>query len=125
MISPIINDQFKLLQQLHGASMRELPNGVVVTVPDVPLEPAGQWNKVKTVAHILAPVGYPQAKPDCFWVESDIRLASGAMPANSAINNTIGPPLLWFSWHVARWNPNTDTLKTYLNVVRERLRTPR
>jgi hypothetical protein len=126
MIPPIVQAQFEDLRRTHkDASVREHGNGIVIVIPDVELLPNGRWNKSKATVRILAPAGYPQAKPDCFWVDQDVRLAGGGMPANAAFNDQVGEHLLWFSWHVAQWNPNVDTLKTYLNVVRDRLRQPR
>ena len=126
MIPPIVQSQFLELQRNYkDAQMREHGNGVVITIPGVELLPKGHWNKDNATVRILAPAGYPQAKPDCFWVDQDVRLAGGGVPVNTAFNDQVGENLLWFSWHVGRWNPNVDTLKTYFNVVRERLRQPR
>jgi hypothetical protein len=75
--------------------------GWVIKIADTPL-PAG-WNKQSTHIFIVAPQGYPFAKPDCFWADPDLRLANGNLPQNSQMNNPIpGVPdsLLWFSWHV-------------------------
>jgi hypothetical protein len=78
------------------------------------------------VIKFIAPVGYPLSRPDCFWADVDLRLTSGSMPQNSA-NNPIPHRVenhLWFSWHLASWNPNSDNLLTYLNVIKRRLAVP-
>lgn len=103
------------------ASARLVGDGVtLVTVPDVVL-PAG-WNQDTTTVYFLAPSGYPMAKPDCFWADATLRLASGAMPQSSGMNPPTGiaQHLTWFSWHVGNWNPVTDTLLTYVRVIQDR-----
>jgi hypothetical protein len=86
------------------------------------------WNRSIVTIIFLAPPGYPAAQPDCFWVEPEepggIRLANGATPEGSNDTNPIpgiGPRGTWFSWHLQHWNPNCDTLLTYLNVIKQRL----
>lgn len=94
----------------------------VVTVPDIELPPG--WNKPRTTVYFIAPVGYPMAKPDCFWADPDLRLASGSMPASSGHNAGEGVPpgSVWFSWHANTWNANKDTLLGYLGMIVGRLR---
>jgi hypothetical protein len=29
---------------------------------------------------------------------------------------------LWFSWHLQGWNPNRDTLSSWMNTIADRLR---
>jgi hypothetical protein len=96
--------------------------GLVVRVPSVAL-PAG-WSKPSTSVILVAPQGYPFAKPDCFWTDSDLRLANGNLPQNAQPNNPIpglAEPVLWFSWHVDPWNPNRDDLVTWFTLIRQRL----
>jgi hypothetical protein len=123
MISPLIQAQFDALQKEHPeARMEQGSGGMIISIPNMTLEPAGKWNKPTTTVRILAPPAFPQAKPDCFWVDQDVRLASGGLPQNAQPNSQLGSNLLWFSWHVQKWNPNVDTLQTYLRVVLNRLR---
>lgn len=95
-----------------------------VLIGDITL-PAG-WNQRSTSVVIELPVGYPIAAPDCFWADPTLRLASGAMPQNAALNANYGggEARLWFSYHPSRWNPNVDDLVRYVNVVRKRLQQP-
>jgi hypothetical protein len=118
----ITQEQIQELEQtFHGTSSSQLPDGsVVITVPNVEL-PAG-WNSPTTTVRFVAPVGYPNSKPDCFWTDANLRLASGQIPQNTGPNplpNHNGQ-LLWFSWHTQRWSPNFDSLLTYFRVVRNR-----
>jgi hypothetical protein len=97
-------------------------SGALVTVPEIGL-PAG-WNKTSSAIRFLAPQGYPFAKPDCFWADGDLRLASGAIPqASNASNPVPGDDTagLWFSWHTDHWNASRDDLLTWLASIRERL----
>lgn len=105
-----------------GARAEARPDGtVLVTMPSIPLSAA--WNERTTTVHFLVPIGYPMAKPDCFWAASHLRLACGTMP--QATNLTPIPdesaPHLWFSWHVSQWNPMSDTLLTYARVIQARM----
>ena len=125
---PIVEEQMKeLREKWPGASYERLGNGTaVVVVPGVPL-PNGNWSRKDTTVRFVAPVGYPHARPDCFWADGDLRLASGATPQASNTGNLIPglancPPVLWFSWHVAQWDPNRNTLVTYLNAIRDRFK---
>jgi hypothetical protein len=128
MIHPHINDDFASLRAvIPDASIQDLPDGTAwVTVPSVRLLPSGAWNADTTSVSFIAPAGYPQARPDCFFADAGLRLASGALPKNSNIQAAPNVPgqYLWFSWHVNQWDPNKDNFITYLNVIKKRLRTP-
>ena len=120
-----LEEQFHLLlTAFPGSRLENLSNGAAaITVPDVSLPPG--WSKSKTHVYFVAPAGYPFAKPDCFWADGDLRLASGATPqatGNNAFPVPAPTPLLWFSWHLAQWDPNRDTLLTYLYGIRGRFR---
>ncbi|MES2523233.1 MAG: E2/UBC family protein [Gemmatimonadota bacterium] len=105
-----------------GASAAARPDGtVLVTIPTIPLSAA--WSVRTTAVQFLVPVAYPMAQPDCFWAAPDLRLVPGTMPMNTNLTPIPGEsaPQLWFSWHVARWNPVTDTLLTFARVIQARL----
>lgn len=112
----------QLRHKFPGAAGEALPDGtVLVSVPNIAL-PVG-WNQISTAVRFLAPVGYPTARPDCFFADGTLRLANGGMPANTNVQQLPGGAevCVWFSWHVAAWNPATDTLVTYLRVIVDRL----
>jgi hypothetical protein len=114
------------LEALHrafpGATLTPLPDGTtLVTVPNVPLPPG--WNQSATGIRFIAPVGYPMARPDCFW--ADVGLA---LEKPIALTNAQPNPLphgqgtgLWFSWHLQGWDPLKDSLMTWIRVVEQRL----
>lgn len=129
---PQIEAQF---QELRGrfADLRywDLADGsTLFEVPRQPLRPAGAWNKQETAILFAAPLGYPQARPDCFWADDDLRLSGGAMPTNTGLQSIPNAPpeigqRLWFSWHVTSWDLQKDTLSTYVEVIRQRLKEAR
>lgn len=92
---------------------------LIVEVPDVVL-PAG-WSMRSTIVRWVLSPGYPAAQPDCFFADADLRLANGAMPVNSGLQQLQGRQLLWFSWHVQGWRPGRDDLVSYLRFIESRL----
>lgn len=114
----------ELRQRYAEVCTQPLPGGAtLVTIRSV-LLPAG-WSKTSTSIRFLVPAGYPFAAPDCFWADNDLLLAGGRTPCNSGNNNTIPETAesgLWFSWHLQGWNPNRDSLSSWMNTIVERLR---
>ena len=118
--------QFQLLEkQYPGSELHPAPGGIwLVRVPGVPIPPG--WNQTATAVWFIVPAGYPSANPDCFYADPSLRLAGGGMPGASGMQvlpNT-GAQHMWFSWHVAGWNPTRDSLLTYVRVIRDRLNRP-
>jgi Prokaryotic E2 family E len=96
--------------------------GHVITLPQFGL-PAG-WNKSTCRVCFVAPQGYPYAKPDCFWTDHDLRLASQpGVPRNTGTNGATPElaAMLWFSWHTDQWNANRDDLLSWVASIRRRL----
>jgi hypothetical protein len=123
----IVDEQIQQLEAAWpGTTHAPLPSGAsLIKIPELKLPPG--WSRASSAIRFLAPIGYPHAKPDCFWADHGLRLANGAMPNAANENNPIPeapsePMGLWFSWHVAQWNPNRDTLLTFLNVIQDRFR---
>jgi hypothetical protein len=125
-MSPV-EQQFQILKHSMPDAVIHAPGdgSNVITIPSLQL-PVG-WNKTHTQIVFIAPVGYPLARPDCFWTDVDLRLANGAVPQNTSANPIPNFPgqFWWFSWHLASWNPNNDNLLTYLNVIKRRLSDPK
>ena len=97
---------------------RELPDGSVIVTTTMTL-PAG-WNKAQTQVWFVLPVAFPNAQPDCFFADYDLRLANGAQPVNSGFQALDAHQLLWFSWHLASWNPARDNVDTYVRFIERR-----
>ncbi len=122
----VFEQHLKLLTDRYGpVETVNRPDGTKLIKLTLPV-PSG-WNKSSSTIWFVVPVGYPAAKPDCFWADNDLRLTSGGQPANSSYgNNSHGAqPGLWFSWHVGPWNPNRDDLITYVHVIENRLQEAR
>lgn len=125
-MGPLDKQMAVLTDRFAGAVHRSLPSGAgLVTVPSVTL-PAG-WSKEETSVRFLVPNGYPYAQLDCFWAEENLRLANGQVPQNAnvmAIADS-GEQGMWFSWHITSgWDPNVDTLSSWMNSIIDRLRRP-
>ncbi len=115
----------ELSARYPGVQAACLPSGTtLITVPGVRLP--GGWTKERTTIRFLVPLAYPYAALDCFWADTDLRLAGDRIPANANVNNPIPEAAangLWFSWHLAQpWNPNRDSLSSWINSVNDRLR---
>lgn len=127
-MSAIFERQFVELGARFGAvEQRRLPDGTtLVIVPAVPL-PSG-WSATHTSVRFVVPSGYPFAALDCFWADDGLLLAGGVLPqasnANYAVPGT-NETGLWFSWHLTgAWDPNRDTLSSWMNTIIDRLRRP-
>ena len=123
---PVLERHFARFQERYDAAeIRELPSGAaLITVPDIPIPPG--WNTDIATIRFIAPVGYPNAQPDCFWTLPAMQLSDGTVPTNS---NTSQIPettddWFWFSWHVGsgQWKPNRDDLLTYFSVLMSRFK---
>jgi len=113
-----VRDRFpdaELVTAEDGSTRLELP---VVALP------AG-WSQATTGVTILVPPGYPTTRPDCFFADATLRLASGQDPASSGIQPLGAAPRRWFSWHLESWNPLVDDLSKFVRLVERRLRDPR
>jgi hypothetical protein len=122
----IFDEQFiELKKSYPNTEARNDGTGAMnITVPNLDL-PDG-WSKRQANLYFKVPVGYPVSRPDCFWVDPDIRLANGNMPKNSNMQ-PLPPeqtPKLWFSWHAEQWQPSRDSLKTYIQIMLNRLKVP-
>ncbi len=120
----LLDEQFEILKgELPEATLTKLPSGAaLIEIKNFDI-PTG-WNRSKIILRFIAPVGYPFGKPDCFWADPDLRLGNGTVPQNTGSNPMPGVPgqYLWFSWHLAQWNPNKDNLSTYVHVIENRFK---
>jgi hypothetical protein len=123
-LTPFQEQLAGLQQQYPAAIAQPLPSGaILITISGVDLPPG--WSKSYTAVQFVVPLGFPHAQPDCFWADQDLKLQSGTIPQNTAVNPIpeTGVTALWFSWHLTQpWNPNKDTLSTWVAVIRNRLR---
>jgi hypothetical protein len=128
-MTPIEQQLAALKAAYPTAILKPLSSGAhLVEIPGYPL-PSG-WNRREATILFVTPPGYPGAQPDCFWVDTaGLRLANGGTPQATNDSNPIpgvnGRSTTWFSWHLQSWNPNNDSLLTYLYVITQRLYPPR
>lgn len=132
----MLEAQFQHLKERVGqrhwgtdVTMTQMSNGgSLIKVIGLPVV---GWNRPTADILFVAPPGYPNAPPDCFWVEpNNFRLENGGTPLASNDSNPIpgeteARSTTWFSWHVQSWNPNTDSLVGYFHQILDRLRPAR
>ena len=99
--------------------VKEADGLIYVIVKKFQLPPG--YNKQYTRLLLKIPLSYPNGNPDMFWVDHDLRLASGGSQANANIENVLGEPWLRYSWHPQKWNPVIDNLSTFMEFVNRRL----
>jgi hypothetical protein len=98
----------------------------LIVVPSV--VPARGYDKSICTVLFIAPAGFPAARPWKFWTDAEIRLANNSFPRMTTWGCDLadyGWPqwkdLQLWHWKLQMWNPNTDTLFTFMNVIKERL----
>jgi hypothetical protein len=126
-MNAILDRQLEQLRERFGAVNTALLGSgtTLVEVPNVPLPPG--WSAPSTSIRFLVPPGYPFAALDCFWADTGLTLAGGGTPRNSGANPIpeVTQQGLWFSWHLTSpWDPNRDTLSSWMNTILERMRQP-
>ena len=89
--------------------------------------PAG-WSKGQTNLLVLMPPGYSVTPPDNFYVDPDLRVASGSIPGSTSTESQAGRQWLRFSYHAegGDWSPHAEperghNLLTFLQGVTTRL----
>jgi Prokaryotic E2 family E len=109
-----------LVAEYPGSHLVEGADPLLIEIPRLEL-PHG-WSAAATPVWFAVPSGYPAAQPDCFWADGALRLASGTLPQNSALQTlpTTNRPVLWFSWHLGSWRPGRDRLLSYARFVTQR-----
>lgn len=70
--------------------------------------------------------GFPAAKPDHFWTDIELRLENLMRPQCSNVHDEIHDfpqwkNVHWFSWHLQMWDPNRDSLYTFVKCIHMRL----
>lgn len=87
-----------------------------MTIPD-------GWSSKTIDLLIIVPNTYPMAALDMFWVAPTLTLANGGIPQCASEMETYGGRR-WqrFSWHLSRsWNPQLETLESYVKFCMTRL----
>ncbi|MCL5962725.1 MAG: hypothetical protein M1358_26010 [Chloroflexi bacterium] len=115
----LLEEVENLRQAGHDLKVTEADGLCYLIFDGYPL-PKG-YNKSATRLLLKVPLSYPNGSIDMFWVDPDLRLASGGSQSNTSEEMILGEKWLRFSWHPQNWNPGTDNLKTFLEFVNRRL----
>lgn len=118
---PEIDAEF-LAEKGYRYDLCQETGAVCVIVYGYPMPPVYAPNQADLLIHL--PAGYPNAKPDMFWTNPDVKLAGGAWPKSSEVHETkCGRNWQRWSRHFPdnRWRPGTDNLRTYLAAIRNEL----
>lgn len=115
----------EFLARNKTAVAERLPDGSwIVRVAGVALNES-IWSKPSAEVAFLVPVGFPNARPDCFVCDQDLRHKDGSLPANAqALVQPHFGTVLWFSYHPQAWDIRS-TIDTYLRLILRRLADPR
>lgn len=98
------------------------PDGwTLVVVHDYPL-PSG-FSPATVDLLVKLPPSFPDAAPDMFWVNPQVRTAAGAAPQGTSMEPLMGSSWQRFSWHLSpgAWRPGVSTLRDFMRCVRARL----
>lgn len=98
----------------------------LIVVPSV--VPAKGYDKTICTVLFIAPAGFPAACPWKFCTDIEIRLADKSFPRMTTLGYDLSHygwaqwrELQLWHWKLQMWNPNTDTLFTFMNVIKQRL----
>lgn len=121
----VLAEQLAEVQRRYPDARIEAASGGsrLLIVPGVPV--GAGWNARSTTVRVLVPVGFPHVKPDCFYADATLRLATGAEPQSSNLQSVFGGQYRWFSWHISTWDPTRGSLDQYLHVCEGRLKEAR
>ena len=119
-LPPRLEKELSELRESWTIDVAEESDNIAVTFQDFPL--GDGYSKPSSDLLLQIPRTYPDAGPDMFWLESDVMLASGAIP-KSAEGTAAMRGRAWrrFSWHRASWKPSIDNLHGQLEFIRRRL----
>ncbi len=120
----LIESQFEELKLKYKNSLliHNKDGSKTIVVYDITL-PKG-WSKNKTSISFDILECYPFCNPKYFSTDLDLRLNSGARPRNTndILIKFSKKKRLMFLWSVSKWNPNRDTLITYVHVIEQRFK---
>lgn len=106
-------ERFEVLPQSDGWTF--------LVINDYPLPDAFSPNVVRLLVKL--PPSFPDGAPDMFWLNPQVRTASGGAPQGTSDEAVLGGNWQRFSWHLlpGAWRPGTSTLRDYMRCVRARL----
>jgi hypothetical protein len=81
----------------------------------------GQYTPRSSNLMLRPPAGYPNANPDMFWTNPDVKLTNGAYPLNADYHDSSAGGWQRWSRHDNSWRGGVDNLRTKLASVRREL----
>lgn len=110
----------RLRQDFPDSVVRSLPDGGWwVEIGNVPTAPG--WSSSTTRIAVLVPPNFPTGKPDGFWLDPELKAATGREPGNrSAAESREGKPWAKICWQVSNWDPARETLRRYVKAMLRR-----
>lgn len=122
--NPLFDEDVPKLAAAASCTVDVLREGdlVGVVVRSLALPP-GIYNKPTSDLLLQTTVQYPLSAMDMFWVDADLTLASGAVPAGGeSIEQHFGTSWRRYSWHRnAPWVPGRDCLSSHFEFAIARL----
>jgi hypothetical protein len=84
--------------------------------------PEGNYRPSMVDLMVMTDCQYPLSAMDMFWTTPGVTLASGSCPQNANQIERYGQRD-WqrWSWHYPGWNPSIHSVRTHLEVVKDRL----
>ena len=120
-----MKQQFADLRRLYPqASLQELPGGAhLLDVSGIRLPAWWAPGKARIVTVFSA--GFPfSGPPRYFWCPLDVAMCDGREPNATRFEPipVLDVPGRRFIWAASAWNPNRDSLTTYVDMVAQRFR---
>jgi len=119
-----VTDEIELLSKQYNIIEKDEANQWLIILYNLQ---AG-WNQDEIPILILIPTGYPNSKPDNFYVPEGFRTATGTLPGGYTEGRVLfGKRYGQFSYHLEEWLPSDDissghNLVSYMLGVEQRLR---
>ena len=103
------------------ATLTEADGLANVEITEYPVK-SRHYNKISVRLLLRIPLSYPNGKPDMFLVDEDFLLKDGRVPKSAeTFEVCLGQRRRRFSWHMTKWNPGADNLRTFLEFINNRL----
>lgn len=112
-------DDQEVLEQLGRMFEVAVEGGfVTIVIDDFPM-PAGLEPRASALLLRLPP-GFPDAAPDMFWLDPQVRGPGGApIPGTESMQTFLTRTWQRWSRHIqGQWRPGVDNLATYLAYIR-------
>lgn len=107
-VLPLVQSQIdRVRQDYPELVVAPQPDGSIdLELPGFELPPG--WTKPQTSVMVSIPVGYPDNKPQGFFIDPDLQLASGQAVGLSGPQVRGDHNWNYFCWNSAEWDPHRD-----------------